>query len=165
VHPVLLYWIQDVGPNHGHGGPELGLIGLVLAGAVVGVLFYKLCDVAALRIRRALLMRRHERAQASAERRARALMSELCPHGWRAQITLFEPGDELPGAPAGGWARVALDWAELDTERGGPAVVRRVWARTITGALDAMVTDRRTDEALEQIEHGAAADGAEWPDL
>jgi hypothetical protein len=38
-------------------------------------------------------------------------------------------------------------------------------APTINEALDAMVADRRTDETLEQIEHGAAADGAWWPDL
>ena len=71
----------------------------------------------------------------------------------------------VPGAPGGGWARVALDWAELDPEHAGPAVIRRVWAPTIPEALDAMVADRRTDAALEQIEHGAAAEGAEWPDL
>ena len=34
---------------------------------------------------------RHQRLSAAAhvEARARATMSELCPHGWRAQITLF----------------------------------------------------------------------------
>jgi hypothetical protein len=162
---MLIFWIQDVGPNHGQGGPDLGVIAMVIAGAIVGVLIYKLADLAVLGIRRRIALRRHERAVASAERRARALMGELCPEGWRAQATLFEPGDELPGAPGGGWARVALDWAELDPERTGPAVVRRVWAPTIAEALDAMVADRRTDEALEQIEHGAAAEGAEWPDL
>jgi hypothetical protein len=44
-------------------------------------------------------------------------------------------------------------------------VIRRVWAPTIGEALDAMVADRRTDETLEQIEQGAVADGALWPDL
>lgn len=43
--------------------------------------------------------------------------------------------------------------------------MRRVWAPTIGEALDAMVADRRTDETLEEIEQGAAADGALWPDL
>jgi hypothetical protein len=162
---MLIFWMQDVGPNHGHGGPDLGVIAMVIAGAIVGVLIYKLVDLAVLGIRRRIALRRHERAVASAERRARALMGELCPEGWRAQVTLFEPGDELPGAPGGGWARVALDWAELDPERTGQAVVRRVWAPTIAEALEAMVADRCTDEALEQIEHGAAAEGAEWPDL
>ncbi len=163
--PVLLYWIQDVAHYRGNGGPDLSVIGFVIAGAIVGVLLYKLADLGALAIRRRLAVRRRERGDAGAERRARALMGELCPDGWRAQITLFAPGDEPPGAPPGEWARVALDWAELDPERGGPAVVRRVWAPTVVAALDAMVADRRTDETLEQIEHGAAADGAEWPDL
>ena len=42
--------------------------------------------------------------------------------------------------------------------------MRRVWAPTIGEALEAMVADRRTDETLEQIEQGAVADGALWPD-
>ncbi len=105
-------------------------------------------------------------AAANAERRARALMSELCPHGWRAQITLLEaPGEEVPTTADGQRARVALDWVELKDESGRPAVIRRMWAQTISEALDAMVADRRTDETLEQIERGAVADGARWPDL
>jgi hypothetical protein len=167
----LLAEIHNVSPYHDHGaGPSVAAIAFVVIGAIAGVLVYKLADLVTLRVRRSLQDRRAERrrehGQATAERRARALMSELCPQGWRAQITLFAPGDELPiGAPDGDWARVALDWAELDPDRGGPAVVRRVWAATISDALDAMVADRRTDETLEQIEQGAAADGAEWPDL
>ncbi len=98
---------------------------------------------------------------AGAELRARAMMTELCPHGWRAQITLFEPRDELPeGAPAGERARVALDWAELGDGHDDIAVMRRVWGSTIVDALDAMVADRRTDETLEQIERSAGR----WPD-
>jgi hypothetical protein len=105
-------------------------------------------------------------AAAHAEMRARAMMSELCPHGWRAQITLYAAGETSDdGTPAQGRARVALDWTELQDESGQPAVMRRVWAPTIGEALDAMVADRRTDETLEQIEQGAVADGARWPDL
>jgi len=101
------------------------------------------------------------RAAASLEAAARAQMSELCPHGWRAQVTLFGPGDELPpGAPDGERSRVALDWAELDDEYGHVAVVRRVWAPSIGEALEAMVADRRTDETLEQIERSATT----WPE-
>ena len=97
-------------------------------------------------------------------------MSELCPHGWRAQVTLFGSSDQVPpdagdGPPVPAPARVALDWAELEDSTGRPAVVRRVWAPTIAEALEAMVADRRTDETLEQIEHGATADGALWPDI
>lgn len=106
-------------------------------------------------------------AAASAEGRARAMMSELCPHGWRAQITLFagaDPDDHRPLTPDGRRAQVALDWTELRDESGRPAVMRRVWAGTVAEALEAMVADRRTDETLERIERGAVADGALWPE-
>ena len=167
---MLLYLIQDVGPYRGHGGPSLTVLGLLVVGACAGAAAVKLADALLPRFRRSLRARlqrrRRVRDRANAERRARALMSELCPQGWRAQIMLFEAGDELPpGAPAGDVARVALDWAELDSEQGRTAVVRRVWAPTIAEALDAMVADRRTDETLEQIERGAFADGGLWPDV
>jgi hypothetical protein len=117
-------------------------------------------------VRARQVARRRLREMAGAEARARALMSELCPHGWRAQITLFERGDELPeDAPADRRrARVALDWSELQDDRDHVAVMRRVWAPTIADALEAMVADRRTDETLEQIERAAGVDGG-WPDL
>ncbi len=109
--------------------------------------------------------RRRRKAAAGAEARARALMSELCPHGWHAQITLYQtagpPRHEHEPTPL---AQVALDWTELSDAHGHPAVVRRVWAPTVAEALEAMVADRRMDETLEQIEQGAAADGALWPD-
>jgi hypothetical protein len=111
--------------------------------------------------------RRRLRTAADAEARARALMSELCPHGWRAQITLFsaaDPDDHRPLTPHGERALVALDWAELGEDGARPVVMRRVWARTIGEAFEAMVADRRTDETLEEIERGAVADGVLWPD-
>ncbi len=129
---------------------------LLAVGVCAGLLGFWLLGLLVPRARRALRRRRTEwrrrRAVASAELRARTLMSELCPHGWRAQITLSEG------------SRVALDWAELQAESGQPAVLRRVWAPTIAEALEAMVADRRTDETLEQIEQGAVADGNLWPD-
>jgi hypothetical protein len=97
---------------------------------------------------------------ADLEERLRTTMSELCPHGWRAHITLFGPADELPpDAPAGARARVALDWAELDSDGDDAVIVRRVWAATVAEAMEAMVADRRTDETQEQIERAAV-----WPD-
>ncbi len=129
---------------------------LLAVGAGAGVLVLWALGRLVPRARRALRGRRAERrrvhAVLGAEMRARTLMSELCPHGWRAQITMSEG------------SRVALDWAELEDESGRPAVLRRVWAPTIVEALDAMVADRRTDATLEQIEHGATADGTLWPD-
>ncbi len=105
--------------------------------------------------------RRRLQAAAGAETRARAMMSELCPHGWRAQMTILAGEEETGGGRHGG---VALEWTELENESGRPAVIRRVWAPTIGEALEAMVADRRTDETLERIEQGAVADGALWPD-
>ncbi len=146
--------------------PLLLLVLLVAIGALV----VPLLEIAVVRSRRTLrswrLERRRRRAAATAELRARALMSELCPHGWHAQITLFETTGAHPSHTLDGIRdRVAVDWAELEDERGRPAVMRRVWAPTIGEALEAMVADRRTDETLEQIEQGAVADGALWPDL
>jgi hypothetical protein len=117
------------------------------------------------RRRRARRRRKQLREAASAEHRASALMSELCPHGWRAQVTLF--GSEEERLHAGADHRgdvVALDWAEYEDASGRVAVERRVWAPTIVQALDAMVADRRTDETLEEIERGAVGDGGSWPE-
>jgi len=155
-----------------HPGANLTLVGFgVLALALgSGVLGVHLLGLIAPRCRGAVRgwrqRRRRRLAAANSERRARALMSELCPQGWRAQITLFGPGDDVPpDVCQGGPAQVAIDWAELEDEGGRAAVVRRVWASTIAEALEAMVADRRTDETLEQIERSAAADGTPWPDL
>ena len=97
------------------------------------------------------------------ERRARALMSELArtDGARRSPCSRASRPDREPRPPA----RVALDWTELERGSGRPLVVRRVWAPTIAEALEAMVADRRTDETLERIEQGAAAEGNLWPDL
>ena len=146
--------------------PLLLLVLLVAIGAVMVPLLETVVIRSRGRLRSWRLERRRSRAAATAELRARALMSELCPHGWRAQITLFEiAGANSSHALDGIRDRVAVDWIELEDERGRPAVMRRVWAPTIGEALEAMVADRRTDETLEQIEQGAVADGALWPDL
>ena len=97
----------------------------------------------------------HRRRTAPARRRVESMMSELCPAGWRAQVTVHS------GAGA---SRVAVDWAELSADGEQPLVSRRVWGETIDDALDAMVADRRTDETLERIERDAVAHGARWPE-
>jgi hypothetical protein len=147
---------------------QVNLIAPVILAAFaicVGALIVPLLGLAASSCRDALrcwrARRRRLQAAAGAEMRARTMMSELCPHGWRAQITILA-GDEEHGRRGRGG--VALDWTELQDESGTPAVMRRVWAPTIGEALEAMVADRRTDETLEQIEQGAVADGALWPD-
>ncbi len=148
--PSLLYAVFGIGIA----------IGAIAAAKVFVTLGSRLAE--ALGSRRA--RRRRLEAAAAAEMRARAMMSELCPHGWRAQITLFGPGDELPpDAPTSGESRIALDWAELEAGTGRVAVVRRVWAPSVAAALEAMVSDRQTDETLEQIERGIVDDIA-WPE-
>ena len=122
------------------------------------------------RFRRALrsriARRRRRRAAANAERRARAMMDELCPQGWHAQITLFGASEKPHGDTSvrhRDW--VALDWTAFEDDSSRAAVVRRVWGPTISEALDAMVADRCTDETLQHVEQAALADGAVWPDL
>lgn len=145
---------------------------LVLAvGICGGVLLLPLLERFVPRVRGAFRSwrrrRRLRRAAANVELRTRTMMSELCPHGWRAEITLFEhpdPEDRDELSPRPTPARVKLEWTELRDESGAPAVMRQVWAATVGDALEAMVADRRTDETLEQIEQGAMAEGAFWPD-
>jgi hypothetical protein len=168
---VLAYWLAIgwVGTStvSSSSGPLEPLL-FILAGACVGGLLLPVLRIVLTRSRAAFLAwrggRRRIQAAATAERRARAMMGELCPNGWRAQITLYEgQAQQDNGEPVRG--AVALDWFELRAGGGEPAVMRRVWAATIGEALEAMVLDRRTDETLEQIELRASADGASWPEL
>jgi hypothetical protein len=133
---------------------------LAAAGAVLLVL-------AALLLWRETRRWRVARPHDNDEVRARALMGELCPNGWQAQITMFGAASSAPpDAPrfeSGGL--VAIDWAELPGEGEDQPLVRRVWAPSITAALDAMVEDRRTDEVLERIERTANADDDSWDDV
>jgi hypothetical protein len=128
-------------------------LGVAIAGVALGFIIATLGSGARRRLARWRAARRRARRAQLAEARARAQMSELCPHGWRAQITLYAGGEEpAPDAPAGPRGWVALDWSELEPDGQGVAVSRRVWAASITEALEAMVADRRTDETLERIE-------------
>ena len=132
---------------------------LALVGAVLLVL-------AGLLLARELRRWRTRHRPHSHEVRARALMGELCPNGWQAQLTLYGSGQlEPPGAPASDGSLVAVDWSELPDERGELPPTLRVWAPTITDALAAMVQDRRTDEVLERIERSAGADDDPWDAL
>jgi hypothetical protein len=102
----------------------------------------------------------------SEEVRARAIMGELCPNGWQAQITLYgSSASAPPDAPHFDGGIVAIDWAELPGTDEDPPPARRVWAPTIADALAAMVEDRRTDEVLERIERSANAEDDPWDAL
>ncbi len=74
------------------------------------------------------LGRRDRRPRPVADQwQALAVMGELCPHGWQAQITLY--GWEAPvpeDAPRSRAPLVALEWKQFAEESGQVAVSRRV---------------------------------------
>jgi hypothetical protein len=98
------------------------------------------------------------------EVRARAIMEELCPGGWQAQLTLYSATSTPPDAPANASGLVSVAWLELgaDEAEDEPPMVRRLWAQTIADGLAAMVEERRADELLEHIEWPASADDDPW---
>ena len=92
-------WSSSAGES-AHPGPDslVEPLILIVAGACVGALLIPSLGFVVTRVRAMFLAwrgrRRRIRAAATAELRARAMMSELCPHGWRAQITLYEGSAE-----------------------------------------------------------------------
>jgi hypothetical protein len=99
------------------------------------------------------------------EWRARERMQELCPDGWAARIILYGDGAPLPDdAPSAGERNVCVEWTEYEHDAAGHtevAVARRMWARTITGALRGMLADRELDVELEKIERKVIGDSSE----
>ena len=96
------------------------------------------------------------------EWRARQRMQELCPDGWAARIILYGDGAPKPDdAPQADGRNVCVEWTEYEHDAAGHtevAVARRMWARTITGALRGMVADRELDVELEKIEQEVLRD-------
>ena len=96
---------------------------------------------------------------------ALAVMGELCPYGWEAQVTLYGWGAPVPAdAPPSRAPLVELEWKQYEEDSSRVAVARRVWAPSIGEALQAMVEDRRTDVTLEQIEQAAEQEDLRWED-
>ena len=94
---------------------------------------------------------------------ALAVMGELCPYGWQAQITVYGWGAPVPAdAPPARVPMIELEWKQFEEESGRIAVARRVWAPTIGQALQTMVEDRQTDLTLELIEQQATEDDLWW---
>jgi len=86
-----------------------------------------------------------------------AVMGELCPHGWQAEITLHSPDAPVPDRdPEARSSPVAIEWKLYEDRSDRVAVERRVSARSIDDALQRMVDDRRLDVALEEIEQSLA---------
>jgi hypothetical protein len=99
------------------------------------------------------------------ERHAREQMQELCPNGWTARIILYGEGAPMPDdAPSAGDRKVCVEWIEFEPDPAGHtevAVARRMWARTITGALRGMLADRQLDRELEEIERRVIEDAGD----
>jgi hypothetical protein len=94
------------------------------------------------------------------ERQARQEMGDLCPDGWAARIVLYGDGAPLPD-DSPGERKVCVEWTEYESDSAGHtgvAVSRRMWARTITGALRGMLADRQLDVELEKIEQKVLKD-------
>lgn len=106
-----------------------------------------------------LIWQRHRRGRpklVTDQRGALAVMGELCPHGWQAEITLYGSDAPLPeDAPAARPPLVGVQWRLYAPGGERVAVVRRMWASTIDEALQKIVEDRRIDVELEQIESSA----------
>jgi hypothetical protein len=95
---------------------------------------------------------------------ARQRMQELCPDGWMARIVLYGEGAPLPDDAPSGERKVCVEWAEYEHDEAGHtdvAVARRMWSRTITGALRGMLADRELDMELEKIEQKVIGDTSE----
>jgi hypothetical protein len=114
-----------------------------------------------------LLLSRYKRrrdAMILREWRARDRMQELCPEGWSARIMLYGDGAPLPDDAPSGERHVCVEWTEYEHDAAGHtevAVARRMWARTITGALRGMLADRELDVELEKIERKVIEDTSE----
>jgi hypothetical protein len=167
---VLWFAIQFGLGDHPSKASGLLPFVMLLAFAVAGGVLLLVLQFTVPKVRRAvrarIIRRRRLRAAATSEMRSSMQMDELCPHGWQAQIIVFSRAEDLPPeAPDPERVRVALDWAQLEPGISPETiVVRRVWAESVTQALEVMVADRVTDETLQRIEMHALADGVEWPD-
>ncbi len=98
------------------------------------------------------LHRRERRAKRVADQwQALAVMGELCPRGWKAQITLSGCDAPRPdGAPDSREPLVALEWLQFDEPSRGTPAAWRVWAPSIGAALQQMVEDRASELARAQ---------------
>jgi hypothetical protein len=112
--------------------------------------------VACVLIFRHLRRREQQPKRVSDQWQTLAVMGELCPRGWQAQITVYGDGAPTPlDAPPARAPLVELEWLQFDGESQQATTARRAWARSINGAMQMMVDDRCTDLSLEQ----SAAEG------
>jgi hypothetical protein len=139
--------LQNVPQQKGGG---LGVSAEIVAATVIACVLLTATILLLTRFRR-----RHD-PSFFRERHAREQMQELCPDGWTARIVLYGDGAPLPDdAPTTGERKVCVEWTEYEQDSSGHievAVARRMWSRTVTGALRGMLADRELDRELEKIE-------------
>jgi hypothetical protein len=141
-------WGSNSAPWH----ETLAIMLAVVAMAIACVLIFR-------RLRR----RERQRKRVVDQWQTLAVMGELCPRGWQAQITLYGDGAPVPlDAPAARAPLVELEWQQFDGEPRQVITARHAWARTIGGALQMMVDDRCTDLDLEQLGHAGGEERGIW---
>jgi hypothetical protein len=106
------------------------------------------------------LRRRRRPRQVTDQWGALAVMGDLCPGGWAAEIRLqgrqtAPSGDVVAGTPT-----IALRWKLYEDGGRCVAVTREVRSETIGQALQMMVEDRRLDVTLEQIESAVESENS-----
>jgi hypothetical protein len=117
-----------------------------------------------------LLLSRHRKRRDALivrERAAREQMQELCPNGWTARIVVYGEGAPMPDDVPSSDRQVCVEWAEYEPDSAGHnqvAVARRMWAKTISGALRGIVADRQLDHELEEIERSVAEESTSGDD-
>lgn len=151
---ILASGVQGGGP-HPPGAPDALIVLLLIAAMIVTAALACL-----------YLRRRRREPPVEDHWRALAMMGELCPHGWQAQLTLYGWGAPVPSdAPPSRTPLVEVEWKLFDDAGGGRvAVARRAWARSIPQALQMILEDRRTDVTLEQIEQAGGGEDV-WSEM
>ena len=149
---TLASGVQGGGP-HPPFAYDTPIVALVIVGLTVA------CGLAC-----AYLIRRRDRNEPVRDQwQAMAVMGELCPDGWDAQLTLYGWGAPIPeDAPASRTPLVELEWRQYAEGSDEAIAVRRAWAPTIELALQKMVDTRRADLALEDIERELSGDRDSW---
>jgi hypothetical protein len=148
-------WIVEGYRWGSNSAPWLETLAIMLAVAAMAI--------ACVLIFRHVRRREKQRKRVVDQWQTLAVMGELCPRGWQAQITLYGDGAPVPeDAPAARAPLVELEWQQFDGEPRQVIAARHAWARTIGGALQMMVDDRATDLDLEQLGHAGGEQRGTW---
>lgn len=125
-----------------------------------------LLGVATALLARSIGKRRRRAPTVDDEWKARAVMGELCPDGWQANITVYGWGAPMPAdAPPSRAPLVELEWKHFDAGGEVAALPQRAWASSIRAGLATMVEHQRNHLLFEQVEQASSdADDASAPE-